>query len=197
MPGFWVVLASGGTFVAVFGGFIAPVLFQRHLDRVELAKASGNPVSGLRRRRCPLVALSSLLIAAGSFAWLAATQGVSLLLPARTRVLDDMLYFGGLGCVGVGFAALLTIWTFRYPDFEPIAPRLLPFNGGMTETEAMALVGREGVVHAALRPQGNLKLGEQTYVVRTEGHFVEEGTLVRVDRIDGPNIVVRPVTEKG
>lgn len=196
LTGLLVVVGAGGTFIAVFGGFVAPVLFQRHLDRMDVSKANGASASTPRGLRWASVALSTVAIAVGSCAWLATTQLVDWPFVAHGSVAGTMLYFGGLGCIGVGVAALLTIWTFRYPEFESVTPRFLPYNGGMTEAEAQGLVGMEGRVQAALRPQGNLKLDGVTYVVRSEGHFVEEGTLVRVDRVDGLNIVVCPVTEK-
>jgi membrane protein implicated in regulation of membrane protease activity len=86
-------------------------------------------------------------------------------------------------------------WFFGKP--EVIEPTPLLFNEDLNPVTAQVLVGREGVVQAPLRPLGNVQLDGRTYVVKSEGQYVEPGTPVRVDRIEGPHIIVVPVTEEG
>ena len=80
---------------------------------------------------------------------------------------------------------------------EPLEPSPLLFNDDLDPITAQVLVGREGVVQAPLRPMGNVKLDGRTYVVKSEGHYIDPGTPVRVDRIEGPHIIVVPVMEEG
>lgn len=101
----------------------------------------------------------------------------------------------------LGIVVLLTIyfdeslrwWFFSKP--EVIEPTPLLFNEALNPVTAQVLVGREGVVQAPLRPMGNVQLDGRTYAVKSEGRYVESGTLVRVDRIEGPHIIVVPVIE--
>jgi len=86
-------------------------------------------------------------------------------------------------------------WFFQKP--EVIEPTPLLFNEDLNPITAKVLVGREGVVQAPLRPLGNVQLDGRTFVVKSEGRYVEAGTPVRVDRIEGPHIIVVPVTEEG
>ncbi|MBL7647257.1 MAG: NfeD family protein [Candidatus Hydrogenedentes bacterium] len=79
---------------------------------------------------------------------------------------------------------------------EPVEPAPLLFNDDLNPITAQVLVGREGVVQAPLRPMGNVKLDGRTYVVKSEGEYIDPGTPVRVDRIEGPHIIVVPVTEE-
>ena len=60
--------------------------------------------------------------------------------------------------------------------------------------EALDLTGQEGEVLTALRPFGKARIGGRRVEVTTEGGFVEAGTTVRVCRVEGRNVVVRPVT---
>lgn len=80
---------------------------------------------------------------------------------------------------------------------EPLEPSPLLFNDDLNPVTAQVLVGREGVVQAPLRPMGNVKLDGRTYVVKSEGEYIDPGTPVRVDRIEGPHIIVVPVMEEG
>jgi membrane-bound serine protease (ClpP class) len=80
---------------------------------------------------------------------------------------------------------------------EPLEPSPLLFNDDLDPITAQVLVGREGVVQAPLRPMGNVKLDGRTYVVKSEGIYIDPGTPVRVDRIEGPHIIVVPVMEEG
>lgn len=72
----------------------------------------------------------------------------------------------------------------------PVEPAPLLFNSDLTPTTAQHLVGREGVVAAPLRPLGVVKVDGRAYTVKSEGHYIEPGAIVVVDRIEGPHIIV-------
>jgi membrane-bound serine protease (ClpP class) len=55
------------------------------------------------------------------------------------------------------------------------------------------LVGLEGETLTPLRPSGYAKIGDRKYDVVAEGLPVESGRTVRVVKVEGPRIVVRPV----
>ena len=203
-----VILATGGLVIMLFVGFVSPVVFQRHLDRVEAARKHGSPSqhgenTGIRSLRRVAASLALLSLVCAGF-WLSmfvapleSKAFTALPGSAEHRTWSSALHYGGLILIGGGLSGVMITWAFRLPDVPAPEPVHMPYNGGLTEAEAQLLVGREGLVQAALRPQGNLKLDGRTYVVKSEVHFVDEGTAVRVDRIDGPNIVVVPVREEG
>jgi len=85
-------------------------------------------------------------------------------------------------------------WWF-FNNNEPLEPSPLLYNDDLNPVTAQVLVGLEGVVQAPLRPMGNVKLDGRTYVVKSEGHYIDPGTPVRVDRIEGPHIIVVPLME--
>lgn len=80
------------------------------------------------------------------------------------------------------------------PD-APLEPAPLLFNSDLTPATAQNLVGCEGVVAAPLRPLGVVKVEGRAYTVKSEGHYIEPGATVVIDRIEGPHIIVVPVEE--
>lgn len=55
------------------------------------------------------------------------------------------------------------------------------------------LVGREGTALSALRPSGTIAVGEQRLDVMTEGEFVMKGARVRIVRVEGLRVLVKPI----
>jgi membrane-bound serine protease (ClpP class) len=55
-----------------------------------------------------------------------------------------------------------------------------------------ALLGRTGIAASYLRPAGMATIDGQRIDVLTEGEFVTAGTLIRVTRVEGARIFVRP-----
>jgi membrane-bound ClpP family serine protease len=55
------------------------------------------------------------------------------------------------------------------------------------------LMGHEGVALTYLRPSGTAQFGERRIDVVTDGKFVEEGTKVRVIKVNGFVVLVEPV----
>lgn len=104
-------------------------------------------------------------------------------------------------CALLGLIALLLLrfgepilWAiFGKP--EPAEPAPLPYNENLNKITARALIGREGTAQAPLRPMGIAKVDGRTYTVKSEGIYIDPGTPIRVDSIEGPHIIVVPLME--
>lgn len=87
--------------------------------------------------------------------------------------------------VSVGLLGLLWPLTRKY------------LNPGVKKTNLDAIIGSQGLVTARidnLSAVGQVKLGAMEWTARsTSGEPIEEGTLVRVDRIEGVKVLVSPV----
>ena len=110
---------------------------------------------------------------------------------------------GIVGGVLLAFVAMLLLRfhepiiraLFGSPEAPP-EPAPLLFNEDLTPHTAQVLVGRKGTAQAPLRPMGKAEVGGRTYTVKSEGIYIDPGTPVRVDRIEGPHIIVVPVMEE-
>lgn len=60
---------------------------------------------------------------------------------------------------------------------------------------AAGLVGKEGTAVSDLRPTGIARIEGRRMDVVAESSFVEQGSRIKVDRVDGIKIVVREVTK--
>ena len=72
-------------------------------------------------------------------------------------------------------------------------------NPHLEKTNVDSVIGTEGYVTATidnLAATGQVKLGGMEWTARsTDGHPIEAGTLVKVDRIEGVKVFVTPVKE--
>jgi membrane protein implicated in regulation of membrane protease activity len=198
-PDFIVILGSTALIMMLFVVVVAPYVYQRHLDRATRtreASAARNDDSRAALDFLRRAAVSLFLVAViGVGIWLRFVIAATGAVTASDSLPSTLVYYTGLVLIGTAFAGVLIVWTLRLPELPKPEQRYMHHNGDLTEGAALALVGREGAVQAALRPQGNLKLDGRTYVVKSEGPFIEAGTPVRVDRIEGQNIVVTPLEE--
>lgn len=62
-----------------------------------------------------------------------------------------------------------------------------------TDLDTSSLLGMTGVVRTQLRPAGRVEIEGEFYDAVAEGRMVPPGTTVRVVRVEGPRIVVRPI----
>ena len=74
------------------------------------------------------------------------------------------------------------------------------FTPKLTKTNMDAVIGSQGYVTAPVdnvAAQGQVKLGAMVWTARsTSGEPIKEGTLVRVDKIEGVKVFVSPVREE-
>ena len=125
---------------------------------------------------CPLH-LVSIWFAAGSLA----AMVISLLnLPVWLQIMVFIL---------VSTVALFAFW--------PLVRKYL--NPKITKTNVDAVVGSTGIVTACIdniSAVGQVKLGSMEWSARSEsGKPIPEGTLVKVERIEGVKAIVSPVQE--
>ena len=92
------------------------------------------------------------------------------------------------GVFFVASAAALTL-------LRPIARKY--FTPKLTATNVDSVIGSQGLVTIAVdnvRAEGQVKLGAMVWTARsTSGEAIAEGTLVRVDKIEGVKVFVTPV----
>ena len=126
---------------------------------------------------CP-VHLVSIWFAVGSLVALA----VSLLSgPVWLQILLFLVVSGGL---------LAALW--------PFVKKVL--NPHLSKTNVDSIIGSRGYVTSAidnLHAQGQVKLGGMEWTARSaDGSPIPEGTLIRVDRIEGVKVFVTAVKEE-
>ena len=118
--------------------------------------------------------------------WFAAGALVALL----ASVLHAPFWLQGLAFLVVSVALLLAL--------RPIVRRF--FTPRITRTNVDAVIGTKGIVQARidnLQATGTVKLGSMEWTARsTSGEPIEEGALVRVDKVEGVKVFVSPVTVK-
>lgn len=107
-----------------------------------------------------------------------------------------ILVLGSLVMAGVG-VLIVSRYAVRVPVFSKLV--LTTDLGKATVAESVgpggeALTGRFAVASTPLHPAGRVELGDQVLDVVTEGEFIERGTFVRIEKVEGPRIVVRAAT---
>lgn len=121
------------------------------------------------------VAVVSLWFAAGSLVAMVAA------------ILGAPFWLQGLLFGGVSVALLLLL--------RPILKKY--FTPRLTKTNVDAVIGMQGFVTVPidnLRATGTVKLGGMEWTARsTSGASIPEGTLVRVDKVEGVKVFVTPV----
>ena len=81
------------------------------------------------------------------------------------------------------------------PIFGPIARKY--FTPKLTKTNVDSVIGAKGLVTGAIdnvKAQGQVKLGAMEWTARSSsGEPIAEGTLIRVDKVEGVKVFVTPV----
>jgi membrane-bound serine protease (ClpP class) len=114
--------------------------------------------------------------------------------------LKENLFFTTLSLAGtIGCALALGYVLPKTPFLRRMvlaAPGAGTAAGGPAAAERDSLVGKVGVSVTVLRPSGKGRIGEKLIDVVTEGDFVDEGAWVRVVKVEGNRVVVRPAEEE-
>jgi membrane-bound serine protease (ClpP class) len=115
--------------------------------------------------------------------------------------LSDAAGMAGLLGLGIGLP-IYSILLVKYLPRTALGRRVLlapkvatPGEGTPSADRLAAMVGREGVVQATLRPSGLVRVDNQRVEARSEGLSIERGARVKVVRAVGNYVVVRPVEE--
>jgi len=90
----------------------------------------------------------------------------------------------------------------KYLPYTPLTRRLVLANPEPAPTPSAPVLqppvmpGDIGVVTGDLRPGGQARFGQHIVDVTSQGEYVEAGTRVQVLRIEGMNVVVRPLPDE-
>ena len=79
------------------------------------------------------------------------------------------------------------------PQLPPSASATLAPQSGTVEDALAAFVGREGIAQSELRPAGIVVVDGRRLDCVTEGALLPADTRVRVVKVEGNRVVVRPV----
>ena len=134
---------------------------------------------------------------------------VLLITEASTVTLVSLWFAGGalaallvslLGAaVWIQVLAFLAVSAVLLTALRPIAKK--HFTPKLTATNVDSVIGSRGLVTDAidnLSASGQVKLGAMVWTARaTDGAPIPEGTLVKVDKIEGVKAFVSPVETKG
>ena len=98
------------------------------------------------------------------------------------------------GAVWLQTAAFLAISVILLTALRPLARKY--FTPRITATNVDSVIGSTGLVTVAIdnvSASGQVKLGAMVWTARsTDGTPIPEGTLIRVDRIEGVKVFVSP-----
>ena len=118
---------------------------------------------------------------------------VSIWFAVGSLVAVLVAYFNGP--LWLQLTLFLTVSTVMVALLWPFIKKFL--NPHLKKTNLDAILGSEGLVTAAIdnvAAQGQVKLGAMEWTARsTSGKVIPEGTLIRVDRIEGVKVFVSPV----
>ena len=70
-----------------------------------------------------------------------------------------------------------------------------PEDGYVANEDMKVFLGRTGTVITTLRPTGMAEFDGVRLNVMSSGEFIEAGTQVRIEKVDGGRILVRTMTE--
>lgn len=90
---------------------------------------------------------------------------------------------------------ILTVLWMRYFPKTPFGKKYIldASTASHAPTQPEQWVGSVGVALTDLRPAGSARLAGEKVDVITTGEHLEAGTRVKVVRVDGPSVFVRPV----
>lgn len=136
-------------------------------------------------------------------------HGIAGTLGALVLVASVLLAFGLPFFVGAlqALAVAIVLSAVSFALLQRVLPenafvKRLMFAGAqgpdyVASEDHRALLNESGVAASYLRPAGVATFGDRRVDVLTEGEFVPAGTPVRVTRVEGARIFVRPVVHPG
>jgi membrane-bound serine protease (ClpP class) len=129
---------------------------------------------------------------------IAGSLGALLLVCAIVLAFGLQFFAGALQALAIAivFSAVAFALLLRYMP-ENAFVRRLTFAGAqgpdyVASLDHRHLLGKTGVAMSFLRPAGVAVVGTERVDVLTEGDFVPAGTPLRVTRVEGARIFVRP-----
>ena len=131
--------------------------------------------------------------------------GISGILLELACIVLTYLYHGGLAALGVTIVILAVIGiavslSLRSATKGRLSKSPIILNesettaDGYTATKDMdVFLGKEGDTTTVLRPTGMAEFDGVKLNVVSEGEYISKGTHVRIERVEGARIVVRPL----
>ena len=114
-------------------------------------------------------------------------------------VLVAWLKLGGReGLVAFLIATVAVAFTLKYfPTTRAAKAMVLQdgLDGRAPDPVLYQLAGQHGVAMTPLRPSGSAEFSARLVDVVTEGVYVDAGTPIRVNRVEGNRVIVEPVNE--
>jgi len=136
---------------------------------------------------------------AGVLGIAAVLGGLSLSLVGTGASLDFILAAAGRVALALLLALAVSLVLLKILPRLPFGRRLiletgLPAGAGYASAEEgdRHWLGKTGTAHSPLRPAGIAEIEGERVDVVSEGEFIEAGAPIRVARVDGGRIVVRP-----
>ena len=143
----------------------------------------------------------------GNWIWLALAV-IFLITEAMTVTMTSLWFAAGClaalvvgllgGSWGLQLGVALAVSAILLACLRPIVQK--HFTPKITKTNVDSIVGQTGLVTADINnisAQGQVKLGAMEWTARsTSGENIPQGTLVKVDKIEGVKAFVTAVTEK-
>jgi membrane-bound serine protease (ClpP class) len=126
-----------------------------------------------------LLGRNSLVVCVGILASITAIAFIALMGP-RIRMFDRLTLHSRITGTAGG------------PDPDSTATKAMAEAVFPREDDYAALLGKTGRAASTLRPAGKAEIEGRTYVVETEGLYIESGTTVTVIRVLGNRVVVGP-----
>jgi membrane-bound serine protease (ClpP class) len=129
-----------------------------------------------------LLGRNALVVCVGIIAAITAIAIITLMGP-RIRIFDGLTLHSRITGTAGG------------PDPDPAATKAMAeavFHG---EEDYAGLLGKTGRAASTLRPSGKAEIDGRTYVVETDGVYIENNTAVTVIRVLGNRVVVAPAVQ--
>ena len=139
--------------------------------------------------------------------WLGLTAVFLLVEIATVSVVSIWFVMGALGAAAVAALegelwlqcmAFLALSVVLLLSLRPILRKF--FKPKLTATNVDAVIGTEGIVTEPvdnLKGTGRIKLGAMDWAARsTNGQTIREGTLARVDKVEGVKVFLTPVVKQ-
>lgn len=92
-------------------------------------------------------------------------------------------------------AIAATVYSFKSGVWKRFSLKDAHQNRFNDEIEHNLVVGDKGIAISVLRPVGKAEFGNKTFEVRTNGSYLEAGTVIKIIKLQYPTIVVEAVEQ--
>ncbi len=111
-----------------------------------------------------------------------------------TKTLEQTLTLAIIVVVAIAVMMTIVVLFFhRGRDRSPIKlqEKMEAPEGFLNESDIKYLVGKEGVALTDLRPAGKCDIDGITFDVRSEGQYINKGSVIKIVRVEGNTLIVK------